>query len=307
MKKKILLILSFSFLIFGFQVNVNAKSVDNFANGYKYPIQPGTAEWENLTTTEQMISLSQVPENILETMDTDALVETVLDYPLLVNLFLFDTPQQGFNSVLNDSNALRELVAREDAREILLQKYSSMPNVQTPGLYDNTFRRMVLEFLLSQDIFKDNSLAPLSGDLYEVYTVTTPKGSLVVVWFYYDDFTGDEKTMLDYQVSQSYPNATRLRSATKFYNCHSYAWYSTSTGNHYWMNDPSKYMSDGSYSPITPAVGRVVYYKNEHSAIISSISGSNVYVTSKWGQLGLYRHLESYGPYHATRSYWKKN
>ncbi|NCE63148.1 hypothetical protein D1159_00785 [Pseudoflavonifractor sp. 524-17] len=40
----------------------------------------------------------------------------------------------------------------------------------------------------------------------------------------------------------------RLSRATPSYNCHSYAWYSQSISNNYWINDPKPYMNDGSYS-----------------------------------------------------------
>ena len=54
---------------------------------YEYPIQPGTDEWKKFTTVAQMVEVCQIPEKKLKNMTTEALVETVLNYPLLLNSF----------------------------------------------------------------------------------------------------------------------------------------------------------------------------------------------------------------------------
>ena len=76
----------------------------------------------------------------------------------------------------------------------------------------------------------------------------TPRGSYVVVITISDaEFTAQQKEQISATYRKEYPQATIVASASKKYNCHSYAWYLSSTNNKYWMNDPSKYMSDGSY------------------------------------------------------------
>src|SRR5690625_4039877 len=76
---------------------------------YEYPIKPGTPEWKELNYREHMESL-QVPEEILRNLTTEALIETVLGYPFIVNTFLFNTYGEGFNAILSDFNGLQELV-----------------------------------------------------------------------------------------------------------------------------------------------------------------------------------------------------
>ena len=48
-------------------------------------------------------------------------------------------------------------------------------------------------------------------------------------------------------MKDNYPNATKLREATTNYNCHSYAWHLQTLPNVFWINDPSPYMTDGSW------------------------------------------------------------
>ncbi len=146
--------------------------------------------------------------------------------------------------------------------------------------------------------------------------VTTPNGSEVPVQ------TNEElsnSTIIEYDsyIDELYPDAIRLRSASSLYNCHSYAWYSQSIANIYWMNNPSKYYEDLSYiSTTSPQIGDIVCYFNDngtsdinddsnvHSGIIvgtnnnnpnSSLNNLNTYVVeSKWGRYGLYRHRGDY-------------
>lgn len=149
-------------------------------------------------------------------------------------------------------------------------------------------------------------------------TVRTPKGSAVQVINNSNirDWTAQEIQELNSRYSSAYPTATRMRNPTKKYNCHSYAWYSTATSNYYWMNDPTPYMSDGSYrKTASSASGYKVYWKDGpfpvggfpiHSGILASnmMGRPQVSCNSKWGQLGLYNHPITDSPYSGAISYW---
>lgn len=121
----------------------------------------------------------------------------------------------------------------------------------------------------------------------------------------------------------TYTTAKRLSTATTFYNCHSYAWHSQNVStNHYWIDYPYPYYSDGSYYEVTtPIPGDIICYfddngtandssddNNLHSGIvILSIAGATsnglcgisntLIVESKWGPAGLYRHNGYECPY----------
>lgn len=119
-----------------------------------------------------------------------------------------------------------------------------------------------------------------------------------------------QKDLYHYQIQQSYPGVTLVSHANPRYNCHTYAWHSTSTSNVYWIDNPSIYMSDGSYSKrASPAVGNKVYYNNgTHSAIVYSVGSgttSLVYI-SKFGSNGVYRSAASDTPYTGSQSFWTR-
>lgn len=156
----------------------------------------------------------------------------------------------------------------------------------------------------------------------EITYVTTPNGSAVKVYRYLDNLPESKILEVNLEYDDLFPYATRISTATGIYNCHSYAWYSRSTSNPYWMDDPSAYYTDGSYVEVnTPKSGDIICYFDDngtpndfsddiniHSGIVlsydSSISpngvcgtSNQVVVRSKWGACGLYEHNGDYCPY----------
>lgn len=127
---------------------------------------------------------------------------------------------------------------------------------------------------------------------------------------YIDSSDSSYVGMFNNSTSTDFPKAERLASASPYYNCHSYAWYSQNTGsNRYWLNDPAPFYSgEGYVRTTTPSVGDIVCYMNGnnnlHSGIIvaklSTSTGNlcgNYLVESKWGPSGLYRHNGYECPY----------
>ena len=89
---------------------------------YEYPVVPGTSEWAELEDFPSKIEACQIPENILKNMSTEALVETVLNYPLFKIYFFYDkaTLYDGYKDIFN---GIQELETREDAGDYLLDFY----------------------------------------------------------------------------------------------------------------------------------------------------------------------------------------
>lgn len=145
-------------------------------------------------------------------------------------------------------------------------------------------------------------------------TVLTPRGSSVVVITISDaEFTTQQKEQINATYRKEYPQATIVASASKKYNCHSYAWYLSSTSNRYWMDDPSKYMSDGSYWKLNysnvKSGAKMYWSEKQHSANVISVNssaanGKKCTVQSKWGQGPIMKHNESYSPYNNSRTVW---
>src|SRR5207253_5918973 len=139
---------------------------------------------------------------------------------------------------------------------------------------------------------------------YYVY-VRTPRGSNVLGIVYSSELSSAEITRLNLYVQTTYPRATRESNSSRRYNCHSYAWYWASASNTVWINDPSLYWQDGSYTSLgtfnggialpstVPDGARATYFTTVHSAL----KISSTQFRSKWGQYPVMRHAPGYSPY----------
>ena len=144
--------------------------------------------------------------------------------------------------------------------------------------------------------------------------ITTPKGNVVLA-YHRTEMSSDEYDEC-LSIDTLFTSDIRIAVPTTKYNCHSYAWYSQNINtNTYWVQDPSKFYTDGSYievsySQVQPR-DRIVYLdsvgNNIHSGIVKGTTGlspngvcgysNTVWVQSKWGQCGLYEHRGDQCPY----------
>lgn len=317
MKKKFLLSIPLCFSLFltlAFPVafadstSVLDGTVNNeysISNSYEYDVKPNTSEWKDLKSSKEKVEASQIPESDLYNMTTKALVETVLNYPLLVTMYAFDTEQEGFNAVYSTFNGLQELTKRTDAIFELEQyrnKIDFSKTTDTKLIVQELYFETLLKGISSNSVVSSDSvITPYYSQSY----VTTPKGSSVATFkdatWADRGYTADYAAALQQSIMQSFPYATLLSPMNPSYNCHSYTWYSTSTSNTHWMDSASKYMTDGSYTSGTAKVGsKVDYGAGNHSGIVTYVGGGggpNVTVKSKWGFYGVFSHNIVDSPY----------
>ena len=161
----------------------------------------------------------------------------------------------------------------------------------------------------------DNQTSVIKAQIFYVceYIDVPYSTNQVEAYHIIDDFSNDIICSLDAKINTNYPNAEQYRSATRLYNCHSYAWYDTDLLNDYWIDDPTNYyMNNPYYTEVTvPAVGDIICYFNGnvnlHSGIVTAINveasndecgnSNTVEVISKWGMFGLYMHNGYECPY----------
>lgn len=93
-----------------------AKQIDT---PYVYPIQPGTEEWAKLDSQDAKLAACKVEPELMNSMTTEVLLETVLDYPPLINLYAYTDMQQAIAVVSENFDGLQILHDREDAAECI--------------------------------------------------------------------------------------------------------------------------------------------------------------------------------------------
>ncbi|MBO5109783.1 MAG: hypothetical protein J6D21_03605 [Clostridia bacterium] len=148
---------------------------------------------------------------------------------------------------------------------------------------------------------------------YSTTTITTPNGTPVTAYYTTEDYSEEEKANSRRTYEERFPGIEFLADPTPRYNCHSYAWYMSSSTNSYWIESIDAYIDDPTYMvTTTPAEGDIiVYFKPDnvpnHSGVIDEVlSGTsngvcgdaNLYmVVSKWSGNALYRHRGDYCPF----------
>lgn len=283
---------------------------------YEYPITPDDeTEWAKLKTLKEKLEACQIPDELLKTMTTSALIKTVADYPLSVNLYAYDTVELGYQMVKDSFNGVAELEKRMQESPLSVEtafqneiSNSSAKSKSIQNINDNTNPYFILRIKeCMESSVNIDVIQPAAIKRYTATYVTTPKGSKVSAIKDYTwselGYTQSECQKQHNLVKKQYPSVTIISGISPKYNCHSYAWHSTSTSNRYWINNPSTYITDGSYkkASVYKLNSKLIYtYSGDiiHSGIISGVSDKHLtYVTSKWGSLGVYKHLYYDCPY----------
>lgn len=293
------------------------KSVYTVDEPYQYPILPGTAEWRALNTLEEKIRACHVDEELLASMTTPALLETVLTYPLLVNIYAFNSIESGMKNVSMYFPGISLLAAREDVNGCLIEyaQAAAQRREETSTIsklnMETLSRYLGVELSEIEDVNSNDTSSVAASTTY----VYTPKGSRVQVlanltWANMP-CTYDEALEMEQVYLGMYSSMAKISGPNSTFNCHSYAWYSNEPStNKYWIDSPyvPVYMSDGSYKKMSSAA---VTYKaywpdGDHSGIVGSASGvgGNPTIVSKWGCLGVYWHSLLDCPYYGGVTYW---
>ncbi len=318
MKLKIPSYILITILLLSLNTNVLANCLDTYDSTedvYQYPDIVG-----NEYSHQEMIELFRIPQEKLSEMSTRNLLCAVIDYPLWPIIYVYDDLQAGYNNLYYSCDALRELISRPDGLnelnrlELLLQSQSED---EDGNVRDYRGKVVLKQFVRDLCLVSRKTLWSSDGEYNQLVRtgelyVYTPQNSAVLYYDYTSLPQWNAYWKQYYNTwAQTYYSVQVIRDPNKYYNCHSYAWYSTASNNTVWIPDPERYMHDGSYyQSYFPYANYKVFIHNngtevgndgntlgDHSGIIYSVSGSNIIITSKWGSLGLYRHNLYNSPY----------
>ncbi len=144
---------------------------------YEFPVKPGTPQWASFTSWLEMYESSQISEDILTDITTEALAETCLSYPLAFDFLYANDELLRISQTIADFNGLNELSKREGGAKCLVDEYEKLDKfaINRPPHYIIKESYSILayaELLLSNDVFftKLNE-----EDLRHLYEVTSTK------------------------------------------------------------------------------------------------------------------------------------
>jgi len=121
---------------------------------FEYTVKPGTEAWYMLETEQERIDALQVPENVLAMSSPEEIVRLCITFPSFGHFTAWNTPQDGFNVMLDRYNILRTLLTRKDTggSSIAAYKDAGMTGFRTLPCSNEfwTLKLLYLELILSQ-------------------------------------------------------------------------------------------------------------------------------------------------------------
>jgi hypothetical protein len=125
---------------------------------WDFPVKPGSKQWAEFTTSQQMVESCQIPQNILQALKTDDLVEICLNYPLFIDYLASNDERKGISKIIENFNGLKELSNRKDGTKELVKAYTNYPvlsiiQLTTFEMQVMTLKLPFLELVLSDDAF----------------------------------------------------------------------------------------------------------------------------------------------------------
>ena len=119
--------------------------------------------WTTVISMEDKFHACEIPEEVLKRMTTDALVRTLLKYPLNVIFSAYDNHLDAIELIFKNSALHRELASRDDAAEVLLQFFtrtsidkSIKKSIQNKSDFDLTYvNEIFFEYFLASRLIPD--------------------------------------------------------------------------------------------------------------------------------------------------------
>ncbi len=91
------------------------------ANGdYVYPPTPNNPEWKELEDYLDKVEACRIPQEVLKSLSDEQLVQAIIDYPLIYDVFFFSDVNKGVAHLAKTCDAFAELLERETAKDVLL-------------------------------------------------------------------------------------------------------------------------------------------------------------------------------------------
>ncbi|MDR2531398.1 MAG: hypothetical protein LBC82_00955 [Oscillospiraceae bacterium] len=161
----------FSIMVAGANSYVNSILGAKDAYDFPYSGEKTPELWGELKTQAERAALCNIPEDVLRNMSTAGLIETCMNYPFFFNFMFFNSPQQGFESIYQAFNGLKELYSRDDVADIILNLNTSL-NLQKliTNEKSHALKFNFIQMLSSQDEILNKMTEKQRSELFQIST-----------------------------------------------------------------------------------------------------------------------------------------
>lgn len=122
---------------------------------HEYLLTPKSTEWSKYNAYELQEKLN-IPREQVTSLNTNDLLELVLNYPFIGDVYAFNTVEDGLETIRKRFEPLDELLKREDISEVIYCRYLDEKDTGIikkeimDGNYENSLKINFLEFLLEK-------------------------------------------------------------------------------------------------------------------------------------------------------------
>ena len=99
---------------------------ESVTKAYSFEKITESNNWKRYNSLEEMKDACQIPQEILSSMTTEALVETCMNYPLYLVYTAYNNELDGIKTIMNSFNGFKELASRADANNKIVDYYSNL-------------------------------------------------------------------------------------------------------------------------------------------------------------------------------------
>ena len=318
MKKTIGLLLVFSLfscaLFSSFTPSVKANSNSDFASTIEAELDKIDLSYSE----EEYYSLYYEASSEILSLPTKELLEYFLNSLTAVDWMFSSNPIEIQEVDYSGNKVYEELITRKDLAEAVIEyKTNVLQEAKNNALIYKTYELFIknseVASVLNRQLSTENDFSNLLRSESTSSRAAITDLTIMIEYNYHDtiqtingyditllragrELTAEEKTYINNNTASF--NNVQLSQPSAYYNCHSFAWYRSSSTNPYWIDSVYNYTYDEACLQISSQnvqVGDIIVYYNAnglilHSGIVVSLNNSNYIICSKWGIAGAYFH-----------------
>lgn len=150
------------------EIQTKSITTDKFTDERPIVFLPASdmKSWTDIGPLEKRFAACEVPASRLDRMTTEALLKSMINYPLNYLVFVYNSPKAAIDIIIENSPLHQEFLSRDDAAEVFVNMYASaeMDFCLDKSNYDGDYTRLSYTNALFLDHFVGSKVLPGLGE-----------------------------------------------------------------------------------------------------------------------------------------------
>lgn len=110
------------------QIQMFGQPNDEAKEKFTFPFHQNDMKWESYKNTDERLAALQIPQNVLNEISTENLINVCFEFPYLFDFYACDNQHQGLECLRKEFNGFQELYTRPDVAKVLINRYRELPS-----------------------------------------------------------------------------------------------------------------------------------------------------------------------------------